>query len=136
MPDADYPDKIVVDIDGTLCPIKKQGQEYADLVPDPGMVEALARWRAKGFQVTLFTARNMRTHDGNMGRINKHTAPVLIDWLERHGIEYDEIIFGKPWPGPRGFYVDDRSVRPDEFLSMTEEELRRTMDDSQCRESE
>jgi capsule biosynthesis phosphatase len=30
---------------------------------------------------------------------------------------------GKPWPGHHGFYVDDRTVRPREFLSHTLEEL-------------
>ena len=38
---------------------------------------------------------------------------------------YDEIIYGKPWPGKRGFYVDDRAVRPDEFLKYSEEELKK-----------
>lgn len=115
--------KLVVDIDGTLCPIKKKNESYKDLKPCSQMVEKLKDWRAKGFKIVLFTARNMRTFNGQIGEINKHTAPVLLDWLDRHGIEYDEIIFGKPWPGPKGFYIDDRTVRPSEFLEKTEEEL-------------
>lgn len=30
---------------------------------------------------------------------------------------------GKPWPGHKGFYVDDRTVRPDEFLNCSVDEL-------------
>ena len=45
------------------------------------------------------------------------------EWLAKWDIPYDEIVFGKVWPGPKGFYVDDRSVRPDEFLNHTPEEL-------------
>ena len=29
---------------------------------------------------------------------------------------YDEVIYGKPWPGPEGFYIDDRAIRPKEFI--------------------
>ena len=35
----------------------------------------------------------------------------------------DEILYGKPWPGHFGFYVDDRSVRPREFMEHSPEEL-------------
>jgi capsule biosynthesis phosphatase len=118
-----YDSKLVVDIDGTLCPLKKEGESYADLIPDSRMVNALKRWRDKGFKIVFFTARNMRTYEGNMGAINKHTAPVIIKWLDKHGIEYDEIIFGKPWPGPEGFYVDDKTIRPSELLTRTDDEI-------------
>lgn len=47
----------------------------------------------------------------------------MLAWLEKWGIPCDEIIFGKPWPGKRGFYVDDRAVRPDEFLTLSPEQM-------------
>lgn len=113
----------VVDVDGTLCPVKGAGERYEDLVPYPQMVERLREVREGGGRIVLHTSRQMRTYGGNLGLINKNTAPVMLAWLERWDIPYDEIIFGKPWPGPRGFYVDDRAVRPDEFLSMTPGEM-------------
>ena len=76
-----------------------------------------------GAKIVLFTSRNMNSYQGNLGLINKNTARVLTDWLEKWNIPYDEIFYGKPWPGHKGFYVDDRSVRPDEFLGYTPEEL-------------
>jgi capsule biosynthesis phosphatase len=48
----------------------------------------------------------------------------LLDWLEEHEIPYDEIHYGKPWCGHEGFYVDDKAIRPSEFLSMDHEEIR------------
>ena len=42
--------------------------------------------------------------------------PELEAWLAKWDIPYDEIVYGKLWPGHKGLYVDDRSVRPDEFL--------------------
>ena len=65
----------------------------------------------------------MRTYEGNVGKINIHTLPVIIKWLEEHNIPYDEIIVGKPWCGFEGFYVDDKAVRPSEFMSMNLDEI-------------
>ena len=115
----------VFDIDGTICPIKKKEEEYIDLVPYPEMVEKLREYKEGGAKITLFTSRNMNSYGGNIGLINANTAKVLLEWLEKWDIPYDEIIYGKPWPGKRGFYVDDRAVRPDEFLKYSEEELKK-----------
>lgn len=118
----------VFDIDGTICPIKRKEQEYIDLVPYADVVEKLREYKAGGAKIVLFTSRNMNSYGGNIGLINANTAKVLLQWLEQWDIPYDEIIYGKPWPGKRGFYVDDRAVRPDEFLKYSEEELKKICD--------
>ncbi len=119
----------VFDIDGTICPIKKKDEEYMDLVPYADVVEKLREYKAGGAKIVLFTSRNMNSYGGNIGLINANTAKVLLQWLDKWEIPYDEIIYGKPWPGKRGFYVDDRAVRPDEFLKYSEEELKQICED-------
>lgn len=114
---------LVVDIDGTLCDVKAENQSYADLIPRAAMLEKLREYQAMGYRILLYTSRNMNTFKNNLGEINKHTAPVLIDWLSKWDVPYDEILFGKPWPRKKGFYIDDRAVRPDEFLKLTESEI-------------
>lgn len=113
----------VFDIDGTICPIKKKDEKYEDLVPYQNVVEKMRYYHDNGAKITLLTSRNMNSYNGNIGVINKKTARILLDWLEKWDIPYDEIVYGKPWPGHKGFYVDDRTVRPDEFLTNTVEEL-------------
>lgn len=113
----------VFDIDGTLCPIKQKGEKYEDLIPFGDMVEKLKEYKQGGARIVLFTSRNMNSYNGNIGEINAHTAKILLTWLDKWEIPYDEIIYGKPWPGHRGFYVDDRTVRPSEFLKYSVEEL-------------
>lgn len=113
----------VVDIDGTLCPIKTKEQQYEDLKPYPQMVYKLREYKDQGARIVLFTARNMNSYGGNLGQINVHTAKILLAWLDKWNIPYDEILYGKPWPGHHGFYVDDRSVRPDEFLKYDLDQL-------------
>lgn len=120
----------VFDIDGTLCPIKKNEEEYEDLIPYANMVEKLRYYKENGAKIILLTSRNMNSYNGNIGVINKNTAKILLAWLDKWDIPYDEIIYGKPWPGHKGFYVDDRTVRPDEFLNCSVEEM-----DSICRKS-
>lgn len=120
----------VFDIDGTLCPIKNKDEKYEDLVPYSNMVEKMKYYKKHGARIILFTSRNMNTYNGNMGLINKNTAGILLKWLDKWEIPYDEIIYGKPWPGHKGFYVDDRTVRPDEFLNCTVDEL-----DELCKKS-
>lgn len=113
----------VFDIDGTLCPIKQKGEKYEDLVPYSDILEKISNYKREGAKIVLFTARNMNTYKGNLGLINKETARVLSVWLDKWKIPYDEIIYGKPWPGHKGFYVDDRTIRPDEFLDYSVDEL-------------
>lgn len=118
---SDY--SFIFDIDGTVCPIKSKDEKYEDLIPYQDIVEKIRYYHDNGSKIILFTSRNMNSFNGNIGMINKVTAAILTQWLEKWQIPYDEIIYGKPWPGHYGFYVDDRTVRPDEFLTHTVEEM-------------
>ncbi len=113
----------VCDIDGTLCPIKKHEEKYENLVPHKKILARLKYYHDNGAKIVLFTSRNMNSYNGNIGLINKNTAKILLEWLDKWKIPYDEIIYGKPWPGKKGFYIDDRTVRPDEFLNYNVDEL-------------
>ncbi|MFP2769116.1 HAD-IIIC family phosphatase [Oceanisphaera sp. KMM 10153] len=113
--------KLIVDLDGTLT--QANTSDYKNVRPREDVIEQLRRYKAQGFEIVIATARNMRTYEGNVGKINIHTLPIITEWLEKHSVPYDEILVGKPWCGHEGFYVDDRSVRPSEFSAMTLEEI-------------
>ena len=89
---------------------------YAHALPNLALIARLREYRAQGFEIVISTSRGMRSFENNVGRINAHTLPVILDWLGRHGVPFDEIHVGKPWCGLEGFYVDDKSIRPSEFL--------------------
>jgi capsule biosynthesis phosphatase len=114
---------IVIDVDGTLAGRPGSGQSYADVIAVASVVSQIRSLKKQGYWIILYTSRNMRTYDGNIGRIMRHTAPVLIEWLARHEIPYDELHFGKPWCGHDGFYVDDRAIRPREFVTLDTAEI-------------
>lgn len=119
--------RLVMDIDGTLCHGKHPGASYSDLRPRTAVVARLREYRKRGFTIVLLTSRQMRTYDCNLGLITANTVPVLMDWLKKHRIPYDELHIGKPWCGFEGFYVDDKTVRPDEFVSMPYKRIRRLL---------
>jgi capsule biosynthesis phosphatase len=113
---------IVMDLDGTLT-IDDHTLPYPDRPPNTAMVEKLREYRAAGFLISIYTARNMKTHAKSVGRINAHTLPIIIDWLRKHDVPFDEIYVGKPWADEGGFYVDDRAIRPAEFLALSHSEI-------------
>jgi len=113
--------RLVMDIDGTIC--TKCGTDYADSKPIQAVITKLREYKQNGFYIILFTSRQMRTHQNNIGKINAQTLPTVIDWMKKYNIPFDEIHIGKPWCGYKGFYVDDKSIRPDEFLNHSYEEI-------------
>ncbi|MEQ1934221.1 MAG: capsular biosynthesis protein [Fimbriimonadaceae bacterium] len=117
--------RIVFDVDGTLCGPKPDGGTYLDCPPKPEVIEKLREYRERGFAIVLSTARGMRTYSNDVAAINENVLPVLLQWLEKHDVPFDELHVGKPWCGFEGLYVDDRTVRPDEFCAMEYDELKK-----------
>lgn len=113
--------KIVIDLDGTIT--FDSPSAYSDKPINKDVLQTLRDYKSKGFAICIYTARNMRTYQGNVGQINVHTLPGIIDWLDKHQVPYDEIIVGKPWCGFEGFYVDDKAIRPSEFVSKSFDEI-------------
>jgi capsule biosynthesis phosphatase len=112
--------KIVIDIDNTIC--ITENRNYADARPVDPVISRIRELHKAGWYIILYTSRNMNSFDNNIGLINAITLPVILDWLSRHNVPYHEIHPGKPW-AREGFYVDDRAVRPKEFVSNNIEEL-------------
>ena len=72
---------------------------------------------AKLANIILYTSRNMRSFQGNIGLINKYTSRILHEWLESKGIPYDELHFGKPWGNGNLNYIDDKLISIPEFIT-------------------
>ena len=118
--------RLVVDLDHTITQGAPSG--YADAVANKALIDQLHRYKKDGFVIVISTSRSMRTYEGNIGKINAHTLPVAIEWLRRHNVPFDEIHVGKPWCGHDGFYIDDRAVRPSEFISKSYGEIVQMLD--------
>ena len=114
--------KLIVDVDMTLT--KGKGIiGYEDAIVNEEFICQLKKYKENGFYIVLNTSRNMNSYDNNIGKINKNTLPVIINWLSENDIPYDEIYVGKPWCGHEGFYIDDKAIRPSEFIKYSYEEI-------------
>lgn len=113
--------KLIIDIDDTIC--ETFNGDYENSVPQQDVIDKLREYHTKGFEIIFFSSRNMRTYEGNLGKINIHTLPTILAWLDKHNVPYDEVLVGKPWCGFEGFYVDDKAIRPDEFINLSYDEI-------------
>ncbi|MFB1645184.1 HAD hydrolase family protein [Campylobacter molothri] len=114
---------IIIDLDGTLT-IDDDKVDYCDKNPNLALIETIREYKKMGFKITIFTSRNMRTFNNDVEKIKMHTLPIITSWLDKHKIPYDDIIVGKPWCGFDGFYVDDKAIRPSEFINLKYEEIK------------
>jgi len=118
--------KIIIDLDGTLT--IDTDDAYIDKPVNKEVLRACRLYKEQGFAIVIATSRNMRTYDGNVGKINAYTLPIIIEWLKKHEVPYDEIYVGKPWCGLDGFYIDDKAIRPSEFFSLSLIEIYKLLD--------
>lgn len=101
----------------------KGDKGYSDALVNNELVSKLQEYKDNGFTIVLNTSRNMNSYNNNIGLINKETLPTIISWLDENKIPYDEIYVGKPWCGHEGFYIDDKAIRPSEFVNYSYEEI-------------
>ncbi|MDD9738382.1 MULTISPECIES: capsular biosynthesis protein [Marinovum] len=113
--------RLVIDLDNTLT--IDGPEDYSTKRPNVSAIDTLRKYRNDGFTIAIHTSRNMRTYESSVGAITANTVPIVIDWLKKHDVPYDEIWVGKPWCGDNGFYVDDRAIRPSEFCNLSRQEI-------------
>lgn len=113
--------RLILDVDDTIS--YNVNDDYSHAKVNKELVDMIREYKDQGFEIVLSTSRNMRTYSGNIGKINAKTLPKLIKWLNENEVPYDEIYTGKPWCGFEGFYVDDKAIRPREFVENSYDEI-------------
>lgn len=103
------------DLDGTICENKKGEETYEDVLPKPGAVKYLKDLKENGHYIIILTARNMATHNNNVGKIIAKQGPIVIEWLKKYDIPYDELLFGKP---NADYFIDDKGIAFTDFESL------------------
>lgn len=109
----------VIDVDHTICTAPWnddcKAYDYKKANPHPEMIQAINKAYHEGNIIILFTARGMRTFNGNVELIENYHRPILEEWLLKHSVNYHDLIFGKPW-GPNVHYIDDKNLSIEEFI--------------------
>lgn len=99
--------RICFDLDNTLVTFPTNKEDYLSVQPIFKNIEYLRFLKKMGHTIIIYTARRMRTHNGNIGKITKDVGKITIDTLEKFNIPYDELYFGKPYAN---FYIDDLAI--------------------------
>lgn len=105
----------VIDVDNTLS-VHDPDVFYQNHEPIHDMILKVNRMYDEGHTIILFSARGQKSNKGDLQKIEQNVRPILEEWLNKHKVKYHFLILGKPW-GENVVYIDDRSMRPDEFLS-------------------
>jgi capsule biosynthesis phosphatase len=95
------------DLDNTLVSFPKIPNDYTSVEPILKNIEILKFLKLLGHTIIIYTARRMKTHNGNIGSILKDIGQITLNTLKLFDIPYDEIYFGKPYAD---FYIDDLAV--------------------------
>ena len=104
------------DLDNTLVTFPKIPNDYTTVEPIQNTINYLKYLKTFGHTIIIYTARRMKTHQGNTGKILADIGKITFDTLLKFDIPYDEIYFGKPYAD---FYIDDLGINVFENIEYT-----------------
>ncbi len=96
--------RIVIDLDGTICSLRQAHEAYRDVRPLPGAVEKIRALKKAGHYIIIYTARHMKTCEGDVEQVKAKVGHDTEAWLKKHRVEFDELHYGKPYGH---VYLDD-----------------------------
>jgi len=104
---------LCVDVDDTIC--FTQNRDYERSVPNTPMIEKLREARGLGYTIILHTARGQGRSNNNVASVADQVFDEIESFCKRFDVPYDDIVLYKPLAI---LYIDDKAIRPDEFLRM------------------
>jgi len=110
---------LVVDVDDTIS--THVNRDYENAIPHTKIINKINKMYDSGWKIVYFTARGQVSCNGDLELINQLRRPVLESWMEKHGVKYHELMFGKPIGV---YYIDDKAMRPEEFMDLEYEVLK------------
>ena len=113
-----YNKRIVCDIDDTISFCRDRDWDNAK--PNLPLIQKLISMYNDGWEVFLHTARGSLSAKTPEDARKKYEN-IITNWCKKYNVPYDKLIFGKPLGT---YYVDDKSLTPDAFLSLDIEQLK------------
>jgi len=99
--------RICFDLDNTLVTFPKVTGDYTSVEPIERNIRLLRYLKTFGHTIIIYTARKMKTCNGNIGKIMCNIGRITFDTLDKFNIPFDEIYFGKPYAD---VYIDDLAI--------------------------
>lgn len=108
--------RVCFDLDNTLVSYPEVAGDYTTVKPIEATIELAKELSAGGAIIIIHTARRMKTHSNNVGKVVMDQGRITLDTIEKYGIPCDELVFGKPLAD---MYIDDCAVNP--YVHLLEE---------------
>lgn len=106
--------KAVFDLDDTISIHKNR--DYPNARPIEKTIAQMRKLKADGWDITIYTSRGQVSCNGDLQLIEQRNRAVAEEWLKKHEVPYDRLVFGKPIAD---LYVDDKGISLEEFQSQT-----------------
>lgn len=107
---------LAFDLDDVICfrdkKYEKLGpKKYNHCIPNNEIIKFINKlYNTKKYKITIYTARGMTQFRGDLIKIKKIIGPITKSSLDKWGLQYDELIFGKIH---YDFLLDDKSFNFD-----------------------
>jgi len=102
---------LVIDIDDTILTVSNR--DFLNTKPFREVITKINELHEIGYKIILLTARGMKSQNNDSEKAKQKYDKITKEWLERHNVYYDELLFGKP---NADYYVDDKAMPPKEFV--------------------
>lgn len=104
--------RIVFDLDDTIC--RTQNRDYVNSSEISAVVSKMREMRETlpDVEIIVHTSRGMASCNGDVAAAEAKNRPTVEEWLAKHGVKVDEIVFGKPLAD---LYVDDKAMTAEDF---------------------
>jgi capsule biosynthesis phosphatase len=111
--------RIVCDIDDTIC--FTTNRDWENATPIPAVIEKINFLYENGWEIILQTARGQVSCNGDSKKAEEKYGDIIRTWLKEHNVKYHILSFQKYLAS---YYIDDKSLRPDEFSKLKIELLK------------
>lgn len=108
--------RVCFDLDNTLVTPPAVKGDYTTVEPISTRINFCRYLKKMGCTIIIHTARRMKTHGGNMGKVQLDATRTILDTLEKFDVPCDELYIGKPYAD---MYIDDKAVNPWNIQSET-----------------
>jgi capsule biosynthesis phosphatase len=99
--------RVCFDLDNTLVTFPKIKDDYTTVEPILKNINFLRYLKNLDHTIIIYTARRMKTHNGNVGKLLCDIGKITFETLDQFDIPFDEIYFGKP---QADIYIDDLAL--------------------------
>lgn len=110
-----YAKTIVMDIDDTISFANTYNDvgAYSEAIPNTELISVMQKLASQGYKFILHTARGWISCKEDVRAAESKYRKQIEAWLQKYHVPYDKLLFGKPYGI---WYVDDKSLRPEEFI--------------------